>query len=124
MTGAALLKGRFIGADVRQQIVEPANVINVLLERIFQIKKLVDGVTLLITLAALLALVLVFALSMRLRENEFETLFKLGCIRGAIARLLLAEITLVMIASIAFSASFIAIIWPYRGFITRLLIFQ
>ena len=121
---AALLKGRFIGADVRQQIVKPANVINVLLERIFQIKKLVDGVTLLISLAALLALVLVFALSMRLRESEFETLFKLGCIRGAIARLLLAEITLVMIASIAFSASLIAIIWPYRGFITHLLIFQ
>ena len=121
---AALLKGRFIGADVRQQIVKPANVINVLLERIFQIKKLVDGVTLLITLAALLALGLVFAISMRLRESELDTLFKLGCIRGAIARLLLAEITLVIIASSAFSASFIAIIWPYRGFITRLLIFQ
>ncbi len=121
---AALLKGRFIGNDVRQQIVDPQNVVNVLLEKILQIKKLVDGITLLITLAALLALVLVFALSMRLRESEFNTLFKLGCMRGAIARLLLAEISLVTIVAIVISASFIVIIWPYRVFITRLLIFQ
>lgn len=120
----ALLKGRFIDVGAQQQIVDPENVIDLLLERIFQIKKVIDGVTLLVTLVTLLALVLVFALSMRLRETEFVVLFKLGCIRSAIARLLAAEILLVLGASIMLSLALLAVVWPYLEGVTRWLIFR
>ena len=120
----ALLKGRFIDAAIQQQIIDPEAVVRVLLERIFQIKKMIDGVTLLVSMVTLLALMLVFALSMRLRESEFETLFKLGCVRSAIARLLTAEIALVLGASIILSCTLLGVVWPFREAMTRLLIFN
>jgi len=120
----ALLKGRYVGDDARQQIVHPERVVDVLLERIFQIKKMIDGVTLLVAMVTLLALILVFALSMRLREAEFEILFKLGCIRSAIARLLTAEIALVLCASLLLSGILLASAWPCLPAVTRWLIFS
>jgi putative ABC transport system permease protein len=120
---ATLLKGRFVGSTNRQQIVDPRAVVELLLERIFEIKKMIDGVTWLVTAVTVLALILVFALSMRLREAEFQTLFKLGCIRSAIARLLAAEIALVLGASLLFSGTLVAAAWPWFGRMTRWLMF-
>ena len=50
-------------------------------------------------LATALAIVLVFALSLRLRQTEIDTIFKLGCRRMTIARLLTAEIGLIVFIS-------------------------
>jgi putative ABC transport system permease protein len=46
-----------------------------------------------------LAIVLVFALSLRLREREIQTIFKLGCSRSTVARLLGSEILIIVCAS-------------------------
>jgi len=43
-----------------------------------------------------LALVLVFVLSLRLRQREVKTIFKLGCSRMTIVRLLAAEIFIII----------------------------
>ena len=40
-----------------------------------------------------------FALSLRLRQREIRTIFKLGCSRSTIARLLGAEISIILAAS-------------------------
>ena len=48
--------------------------------------------------ATALALVLVFALSLRLRQREIQTMFKLGCSRMTTARLLGAEILIILAA--------------------------
>ncbi len=43
--------------------------------------------------------ILVFALSLRLRQREINTIFKLGCNRMTIARLLGAEILIIVLMS-------------------------
>jgi putative ABC transport system permease protein len=92
---ATILRGRYIGAEGRQQIVRPKGVIEALLENIFRIRNVLDAVILVVGLATLLALILVFALSWRLREREINTIFKLGCSRLTIARLFAAEIVII-----------------------------
>lgn len=120
----ALLKGRFTESDALQQIIDPETVVDILLERIFRIKRVIDGVTLLVTLVTALALVLVFTLSMRLREAEFRILYQLGCIRSALARLVSAEIALVLGTSVALGCAVVALVWPYLESVTRLLVFS
>ena len=47
--------------------------------------------------ATLLALILVFTLSIRLRQREIDTVFRIGGSRSTIARLLAAEIAIVLV---------------------------
>ena len=72
------------------------NCIDGLLQNIFRIKNVLDAVIALVGLGMVLAIVLVFALSLRLRQREIETIFKLGCRRMTIARLIAAEIFLIV----------------------------
>jgi len=98
----AILRGRYVstGAETEtQQILVPAEAIEGLLADIFRIKSVLDAVILVVGTATVLALALVFALSLRLREGEIQTIFKLGCSRATIARLLGAEIVIVLAAS-------------------------
>jgi putative ABC transport system permease protein len=79
--------------------VVPETVIDGLLTNIFRIKNVLDAVILVVGLATLLALILVFTLSIRLRQREFQTVFRIGGSRLTIARLLVAEIALIVVAS-------------------------
>ncbi len=67
-----------------------------LLQNIFRIKNVLDAVISVVALATILAVVLVFALSLRLRQKEIQTIFKLGCSRMTIVRLVAAEIILIV----------------------------
>jgi len=96
---ATILRGRYLSADERDQIVVPGEVVAGLLESIFRIKNVLDAVILIVALATVLAIVLVFALSLRLREREIQTIFKLGCSRSTVARLLGSEILIIVCAS-------------------------
>jgi len=98
----AILRGRYIGADAandNQQIEVPGKVVGELLETIFRVKSILDAVILVVGIATLLALALVLALSLRLRQREVETIFKLGCSRATIARLMTAEIAIILLMS-------------------------
>jgi len=104
---AALLRGRYVGTDAAdglQQVVVPGSVIEGLLATIFRIKNVLDAVILVVGMATVLALILVFALSLRLRQGELQTIFKLGCGRATIARLLGAEILIILAASAVLTA--------------------
>jgi putative ABC transport system permease protein len=79
--------------------VQPRDVIDGLLQNIFRIKNVLDAVIVVVGMATVLAIVLVFALSLRLRQREIQTIFKLGCRRATIAKLLGAEIFIVGAAS-------------------------
>ena len=50
-------------------------------------------------LATLLTMGLVFILSLRIRQDEMDTIFRMGCSRMTMARLLLAEILIIVAAS-------------------------
>jgi len=96
---ATILRGRYLAQEEAQQIVRPAEVIDRLLQNIFRIKNVLDAVIALVALATVLAVVLVFTLSLRLRQREIQTIFKIGCSRMTIARLLAAEIMIIVLSS-------------------------
>jgi putative ABC transport system permease protein len=109
----ALLRGRYVGTGKEgesQQILVPGEVIEGLLANIFRIKSVLDAVILVVGMATVLALVLVFALSLRLRQGEIQTIFKLGCSRATIARLLGAEIAIILAASALLTALLLAVV--------------
>lgn len=94
-----ILRGRYLSKKETQQIVRPLDVIGGLLQNIFRIKNVLDAVISVVVLATVLAIVLVFALSIRLRQREIQTIFKLGCSRLTIVRLVAAEILIILMAS-------------------------
>ena len=94
-----ILRGRYLSKEATHQIVKPAEVIDSLLQNIFRIKNVLDAVISVVVLATILAVVLVFALSLRLRQREIETIFKLGCSRLTTVRLVSAEIFIIILTS-------------------------
>jgi len=94
-----ILRGRYLSKKETQQIIRPTDVISGLLQNIFRIKNVLDAVISVVVLATILAIVLVFALSIRLRQREILTIFKLGCSRLTIVRLVAAEILIIVMAS-------------------------
>ena len=101
---ATLLIGRYLTRnDVT--ILEPPQIIEQLMQLVFRVERFLNvaAVVLLGTTATLV--MLVFALSLRLRQNEIRTLFKLGCSRFMIARILLAELILIALVSAVLTAA-------------------
>ena len=94
-----ILRGRYLSKEETQQIVKPEVVIDGLLQNIFRIKNVLDAVIAVVALATVLAVILVFALSLRLRQREIQTIFKIGCSRMTITRLIAAEIMIIIFSS-------------------------
>jgi len=94
-----LLRGRYLEREDTQQIIQPAEVIDGLLQKIFRIRNVLDAVIALVGAATILAIVLVFTLSLRLRQREVQTIFKLGCRKAMISRMMLAEIVIILLVS-------------------------
>ena len=116
-----ILRGRYLKKGESRQIVKPAEVIDGLLQNIFRIKNVLDAVISVVALATVLAVFLVFSLSLRLRQREIETIFKLGCSRMTIARLIAAEILIIIgISAIMCAAGVTTINW-YANDIVRML---
>ena len=115
-----ILRGRYLSKEETQQIVRPAEVIDGLLQNIFRIKNVLDAVISVVALATVLAMALVFALSLRLRQREIETIFKLGCSRLTIARLVGAEILLIVFASGVFCSVLVFLVDQYANDLVRI----
>ena len=94
-----ILRGRYLSKEETHQIVKPEEIIDGLLQNIFRIKNVLDAVISVVAFATILAIVLIFALSLRLRQREIQTIFKLGCSRMTIARLVSAEILIIVLTS-------------------------
>jgi len=105
-----LLRGRYLEGDESQQIILPAEVIDGLLQNIFRIRNVLDAVIALVGLATLLAIVLVFTLSLRLRQREIQTIFKLGCRKATISRMMMAEIVLILMFCAVLSSAALGVI--------------
>jgi len=122
----AILRGRYVAAgndaDKRSgQITVPSDVVGELLANIFRIKSVLDAVILVVGVATILALVLVFALSLRLRQREIQTMFKLGCSRMMTARLLGAEIFIILAASVVLTLLLLGIVAQFDEALVRAL---
>ncbi len=116
-----ILRGRYLSREETQQIVRPEDVIDGLLQNIFRIKNVLDAVISVVALATILAIILVFALSLRLRQREIQTIFKLGCRRATIARLLTAEIFIIVIMSAVFCGAMVFLVNQFSNDLVRML---
>ena len=94
-----ILRGRYVERATSYQMINPKEVIDGLLANIFRIKNVLDAVIAVVGFATVLAIILVFTLSLRLRAREITTIFKLGCSRLTMARLLGTEILIIMLIS-------------------------
>ena len=115
-----ILRGRYISDGVTNQILKPADVIDGLLQSIFRIKNVIDAVIFFVGLATALSIILVFALSLRLRQREIQTIFKLGCSRMTIARLMGAEIFIIIVSSAVLCVLMIAVVNHFSNDLVRM----
>lgn len=114
-----ILQGRYLANNESSQIVSPQEVIDGLLQSIFRMKNVLDAVILVVTFGMVLAIILVFALSLRLRQNEVTTIFRLGCQRMTIARLLSAEIAIIVAMSLLSCTTLLFILDRYSNDLVR-----
>ena len=119
-----LLRGQYQLSSAVNQIVKPTQVVEELLLEIFKIRNILNGVFATVILATGLATVLIFNLSLRLRQREIETSFKLGCSRMTIAKLLAAEIAIVLVISVGTTGAIVTGLRPFNDRIIRVLIFN
>jgi putative ABC transport system permease protein len=118
---STILQGRYLNQDAPYQIVQPEEVIDTLMATIFKIRTVLDAVIVLVGSATLMALVLVFSLSLRLREREIDVVFKLGCSRATIARLLGAEIAIISLVSSFVCLGLMLLVFQYDQVLVRTL---
>ena len=114
-----LLRGRYLERNDTAQIIQPAEVIDGLLQNIFRIRNVLDAVIALVGLATILTIVLVFTLSLRLRQREVQTIFKLGCRKAMIGRMLLSEIVIILLGSGVFCAVATGVVDGYAEELVR-----
>lgn len=116
-----ILRGRYLSKEETQQIVKPEEVIAGLLQNIFRIKNVLDAVIAVVALATVLAVILVFALSLRLRQREIQTIFKIGCSRMTIAKLIAAEIMIIVISSAVLCSIMMVVVRSISNDLVRML---
>ncbi len=116
-----ILRGRYLGEEESNQIIRPSEVVDTLLENIFRIKNVLDAVIVVVGFGTFIAIILVFALSLRLRQREIETVFRIGCRRMTIARLMAAEIFIILVVSAAICAVLLAVVAHYDSMLVRIL---
>ena len=102
---ATILQGRYLDPDGTSQVVQPGQVVQGLVDRIFRIRAVLDVVTAIIAIATLAALGLAIFLSYRLRAREVETAVKLGARRGMVIQLLTTETVIILCFSSVIAAA-------------------
>ncbi len=110
------LKGRY-NVEQGVQLLEPRGVIEELLGFVMRIKAFFDANTALVSVATVLFLSVIVALTLTARRRELEALFKIGCARGTVARLMSAELFLLVIggALVAALVSLLLVTLAARG---------
>jgi putative ABC transport system permease protein len=119
-----ILMGRYESPDEAVQILQPTTVIDELLGTIFTVQNFVIVGMLLVGLAALATAVLVFALSLRLRKREIETMARIGGSKVRVAGILVTEIAVVVMTSIALAGLLTAGTARFASVAVRLLVLQ
>lgn len=89
---SALLQGKYLGSEERVQIVRPVDIVDELIETVISVRSYVVMAVIVVGFSTLLTTVLVFMLSLRLRQREILTMHRIGGCRRRIAGILAAEI--------------------------------
>ena len=119
---SALIQGRLIGPDATLQAVRPGAVIEDLLATLFRVRDIVDAAIAIVGAAMAAVLALVVVLSIRLREDELDTLHRIGASRWVTVRLLGAEIMIVLAVAVVASGVLLFIVHTTGDTIARSLV--
>ena len=108
-----ILEGRYRGNEGEAQLVRPPTEIQELMALVFQVKRFFDANAILVAIATLALLGLVVMLSLKLRAREMETMFRLGCSKGTMMWIQIAELGVVFLAAICLVAIVSSTVWFY-----------
>ncbi|MEH6583521.1 MAG: ABC transporter permease [Halioglobus sp.] len=96
---AVILAGRYQARDDDVQLISPPRVMDELMATIFTVRQFVVAALSVVGMATALVVILVFLLSLRLRQSEMNTLRSIGGGRWHLATLAAAEILMVVVVS-------------------------
>jgi putative ABC transport system permease protein len=116
-----VLRGRYQEPDQTVQMVVPRAVVDDLVDTMFSVRNVMLAVSLGLGLATIATAALVFALSVRLRRREIETMRKIGAPRRRIRAVLASEVLIVVVASVAIAIALTAVVSRFGGVLLRML---
>jgi putative ABC transport system permease protein len=114
-----ILIGRYHVNTAPLQILTPVAVVEELMGMVFRVKRFYDANVALVTVATLLFLALVILLSLRLRQREMQTMFRLGCSRLTMVRLLTAELAIILAFSTVITSLLVGLTLYFAAYILR-----
>jgi len=103
----SILLGRYEKKPKGLQLIQPKKSIQMLFDTIFRVKKIFYSIIVTVSLSTLLTILLAFILSIKLREKEINTIYRMGCSRGAITGFIAAEIIIIVLASMLLSSGLV-----------------
>lgn len=118
----AILLGRYQNSEDNLQLIQPKFVVQQLIQSILRMKRTLDTVVLTVGISTVLTIVLVFLLSIRLRQKEIQTIFRLGCSRMAIGGFIAAEIVIIAASAVLIAFIFLLMAEGYSDLIIKYLL--
>jgi len=107
---SVLLRGRYGEDGAAVQMVVPSEVVDELVDTMFSVRNWVLLGSLAVGAATAMTAALVFALSIRVRRREIETIQKIGGGRRRLATILGAEIVAVIVAAVGIAGALTAVV--------------
>lgn len=120
---SALMLGKYLSDDERVQVVNPRHIMDDLLETILTVRAYFVTAIMVVGLSTLALAVLVFLLSLRLRQREIATMHKIGGSRRRVFCILSAEIVVVLLLGSGCAMILTAITSQFGAELIRHLIF-
>lgn len=109
---------RYLDSEKPLQALVPDAVVGEMIDAVFQAKRFVDASQVAVAVCTGLFLMLVVMLSLRLRREEMETMFQLGCSRATMFWLQATELGIICIASTALA---LALVWLTLDYVDGLM---
>ena len=117
-----ILLGRYQAQPENLQLIQPRHVVQELILSILRIKRTLDTIIATVSVSTLMTIALVFLLSIRLREKEIKTIFRLGCSRMATSGFIGAEIIIIAVASVTLAGVMFVLIWSQSDVLIKQII--
>jgi len=117
-----ILLGRYQAHPQNMQLIQPKNVVQELILSILRIKRTLDTIIATVSVSTIMTIALVFLLSIRLREKEIKTIFRLGCSRMATSGFIAAEILIIAVASVTLAGVMFMLIWSQSDMLIKKMI--
>jgi putative ABC transport system permease protein len=116
-----VLRGRYQEPGQSVQMVVPRAVVDDLVDTMFSVRNAMLAVSVGLALATIATAALVFALSVRLRRREIETMRKIGASRQRMRAILACEVLLVVAASLAIAGGLTALVSRFGSVVLAML---